>query len=85
MHLDEAKDADLILAEGYDVAYVGVVEVDGTLRALYDRALIIDLLMDRDGMDEEEAEEFFEFNVAGSYVGPAGPVYASFARKESHQ
>jgi hypothetical protein len=31
--------------------------------------------MDRDGMHEEEAEEYFEFNVAGAWVGHGTPVF----------
>jgi hypothetical protein len=30
--------------------------------------------MDRDGMDEEEAREFIEFNIEGAYMGPHTPV-----------
>jgi hypothetical protein len=35
----------------------------------------IDILMKRDDMTEEEAVEYFEFNVTGSYVGENTPVF----------
>ena len=31
--------------------------------------------MQRDGMTEEEAQEFFEFNIACAYVGEYTPIY----------
>tara|TARA_R110000744_G_scaffold65259_1_gene134085 strand:- start:5602 stop:5835 length:234 start_codon:yes stop_codon:yes gene_type:complete len=36
---------------------------------------IIEILIDRDGMTEEEAVEFFEFNIEGAYMGRMTPVY----------
>jgi hypothetical protein len=33
--------------------------------------------MERDGMDEDEAEEYFEFNVTGAWVGHGTPVFVS--------
>ena len=33
--------------------------------------------MERDGMDIEEAEEYFEYNVQGAYVGKETPVFLS--------
>ena len=36
---------------------------------------IIEILIDRDGMTEEEAVEFFEFNIEGAYMGGMTPVY----------
>ena len=35
---------------------------------------MIDILMGRDGMEEEEAHEFLEFNVIGAYIGIDTPV-----------
>jgi hypothetical protein len=31
--------------------------------------------MQRDGMTHEEAIEFFDFNIAGAYVGEYTPIY----------
>jgi hypothetical protein len=41
---------------------------------IYDRAKIIERLK-QDGMSEEEAEEYFEFNILGSYVGEKMPIF----------
>jgi hypothetical protein len=42
---------------------------------IYDEDKCIQILMERDGMTDEEAIEFFEFNVVGAYVGEYTPVY----------
>jgi hypothetical protein len=31
--------------------------------------------MSRDGMDREEAMDFFSFNVSGAYVGKGTPIF----------
>jgi hypothetical protein len=31
--------------------------------------------MNRDGMSWEEAQEFFDFNIKGAWVGPNTPVF----------
>lgn len=54
------------------------------IRAVYSREKIIETLMEADpasGMTYEEAEEFFEFNVAGAYI-PDGPVYVETGLKK---
>ena len=84
---------DLILtADGFDEALLGYVEgwfpsgSDGSgvsqgYVAMYDSAKCIQILIDRDGMDRDEAEEFFSFNVTGAYVGGKSPVFATFLRE----
>jgi hypothetical protein len=43
--------------------------------AVYSTERTIKVYMERDGMDYEEASEFFEFNTRGSYMGPNMPVF----------
>lgn len=75
--LAEANE-EMLFADGFDAALLGSVEVIGQhTRALYDRQKCIQILMDRDGMTEEDADEFFDFNVIGSYVGPSTPAFAT--------
>jgi hypothetical protein len=40
----------------------------------YDTNKVIALFV-KEGMTEDEAVEYFEFNVLGAYVGPNTPVY----------
>lgn len=64
---------DLIKLDGFDEAVLGVVERAGLLAVCYDRSKILQILM-RD-MNEEEAWEYYEFNILGAYMGEATPVY----------
>ena len=64
----------ILLADGFEDAFMGV-ENYTPLKALYDACKCINILMERDGMDEGEALEFFEFNVAGAYVGKHTPEF----------
>ena len=44
-------------------------------KVVYDAAKVIKVLMSIDEMTEEEAIEFFEFNIIGSYVGEETPLF----------
>ena len=44
-------------------------------RIVYDAAACVRILMERDGMTQDEADEFFDFNVAGAYVGEQTPLF----------
>ena len=58
----------------FEDAIVGCAERCGLLPViLLDRKKCIEILMK--DMDEEEAEEFFEFNVIGSWVGEGTPMF----------
>ena len=43
--------------------------------AVYDINKCIEVLVDRDGMSHEEADEFLSFNTLGAFVGENGPIY----------
>ena len=64
---------DLLTLDGFDEAILGVVERLGLQAICYDRNKIISILM-RD-MNEEEAVEYFEYNILGAYMGESTPVY----------
>jgi hypothetical protein len=64
---------DLLTIDGFDEAVIGVVERAGLLAVCYDRNKIISILM-RD-MNQEEAWEYYEFNILGAYMGESTPVY----------
>lgn len=69
------SDDGVIRLDGYDDCIVGVSdEFGGLLRLVYDRRKILAKLIDG-GMDEDEAFEWFDFNIIGGYYGPNGPVF----------
>jgi hypothetical protein len=65
----------MLLADGFEDAFIGVGFQFNKNLAIYDRKKCIQILMERDKMSLDEAEEFFEFNVQGSYVGELTPVF----------
>jgi hypothetical protein len=64
---------DLVTVDGFDEAIIGVVERIGLLAVCYDRNKVIQILM-RD-MNEDDAWEYYHYNVVGAYVGEATPVF----------
>jgi len=67
---------DALFADGLDGAILGIVERFAMPPvALYDRTKCVEILMKQD-MTFEEAEEFFEYNVTGSWVGDGTPCFA---------
>jgi len=82
MQLLEEINPEALLADGFEDAYIGVCEVfNRPPLAAYDRDKCIEILMERDEMDRDEAEEYFNFNVAGAWVGENTPVYISLSEK----
>jgi hypothetical protein len=65
-----------LLADGLEAAFIGyTVNIHHAHVAVYDVQKCIDILVERDGMTPEGAEEFIEFNTLGAYVGENGPLY----------
>ena len=60
-------------ADGFDEAIIGVDT--STMRLIYSITKCIELLIKTDGMEEDEAVEFFEFNTRGAYVGEQTPIW----------
>ena len=65
--------SDLITAGGLDDAVIGVASDNS--KVVYSADKVIGILKDRDGMTDDEALDFFEYNIAGAYVGPSTPLF----------
>jgi hypothetical protein len=63
---------EAMFAEGFDDCLAGF---DSKGRAIYFANEIIGTLVSRDDMSEEEALEFFDFNIECAYVGEFTPIY----------
>lgn len=71
----EYKEHDTaILVDGHDDALTGYHYNCGPV-AVYRRQMIIDKLMERDGMTGEEAEEFFDYNIDPLSALDGGPMF----------
>lgn len=70
------------LFDGLDDAIVGIAGRPGQpALAVYDRKRCIELLADHQERDLLDAEEFFDLNVAGVWVGEHTPIV--LVRRES--
>jgi hypothetical protein len=71
-----AANPDALLAEGLEAALIGyTINTHMPHVAVYDAKKCVDILVERDGMTPQEADEFLEFNTYCAYVGPNGPIY----------
>jgi len=69
----EAYSEDTFLkADGYDNCIIGVDEK--SMRLIYSVEKIIETLMES-GMSSDDAQEWYEFNIVGAYMGEKTPVY----------
>jgi hypothetical protein len=74
--LADLWDQDLLFMSEpeYDDAIIGVMErAGGSPVIAYDTQKILDIL--ERSMPMEEAQEFFEYNILGAYMGDRTPVY----------
>lgn len=74
--LADIWDQDLLFMSEpeYDDAIIGVMErAGGSPVIAYDTQKILDIL--ERSMPMEEAQEFFEYNILGAYMGDRTPVY----------
>ena len=75
LDIDEYAEGAVVLTDLED-CIIGVVEEFGNgRRILYDRSKIIQKLQERDSMTEQEAEEFYDYNILGLYAGEQNPVF----------
>lgn len=64
----------IITLDGLDDAIIGIAErCAEPPRLVYDRDLIIMILM-KDDMDEEDAVDYFYFNILGLWAGDTTPM-----------
>lgn len=69
-------ETELLFADGLEDAFIGITRSFGMSdRACYSITKIIEILMKRDKMTEDEAYEFFEFNIVGAYVNEDMPIF----------
>ena len=72
--------------DGLDDAIIGVAEsCSKPPLLLYDRQLCVDVFMRDDGMSNEEAEEWIDFNVLGDWVGEQTPMILDRLVKEGEE
>jgi len=75
-------DEKILFADGFDKALLGVGSRCGQPEiAVYNTGKCISILQEQ-GMNYEEAIEFFEFNVVGAWVGEKTPIFVDLEEEE---
>jgi hypothetical protein len=69
--LENYYDEDFLIADGFDDAVIGV-EIN-LMRLIYSVSKCIEILQEH--MTEEDAIEYFEYNVSSAYVGEQTPIW----------
>ena len=64
--------------EYFDDAIVGLVQRIGMDVICYDKEKVLELLCVKEGMSYEDAVEYFEYNMIGSWAGDSTPVFLSY-------
>ena len=68
---------DVLIADGFDKAIRGIVERSGMNPVvLYNKNKCLNIMQTRDGMSEEDAIDFFYYNIVGAYMGEHTPCLA---------
>lgn len=65
----------ILLADGLESAFMGIGRQFTHPIAIYSYKKTIKILMRDHKMDREQAEEYFDFNIAGAFVGDQTPVF----------
>lgn len=71
--LEKYQDVDFLIADGFDNAIIGFD--DKSYRLIYSVTKCINVLINENDMDEEEALDYFYYNVSGAYVGEKTPIF----------
>ena len=67
---------EALLCDGFDDALIGMAErINIGPIVAYSVSKIIDIMMERDGMTYEEAYEYYEYNILGTYLGDNTPIF----------
>ena len=70
------ENPEALKADGFDAAFVGYGYQHGSdALAIYDEDKCIKILIERDDMTEEQAVDYFYFNVKGAFVGDGTPIF----------
>lgn len=69
-------DEEMMIMDGFDHCILGVCSRIGQPDIVaYDLDAVMRTLIEREGMTEEDAIEYFEYNQIGAYVGERTPCF----------
>jgi hypothetical protein len=68
------REESVVFADGLEKAFIGIGYQFNDPIAIYSKSKTIQCFI-KEGMDEEQALEYFDYNVVGAYVGEATPIF----------
>jgi len=71
--LETYSEEQLLIADGFDEAIIGIDE--NSMRVIYSISKCIEILTQ--DMTEEDALDYFYYNVSGAYVGDKTPIWCN--------
>ena len=69
----EAFGEEALGADGYDDCVIGLAYQHTRPLIVYSKRMVIERLME--DMSRDDAEEFFQFNIGGAYLGAGTPLF----------
>jgi hypothetical protein len=67
--------------EVFDSAIIGLARwIDGLPVVAYDSERVVRALMEKHGLNEDEAREWYEFNTTGANVASGTPVFVQLCK-----
>jgi len=72
--MESLEEEECLLADGFELGLVGITTGTNPV-AVYDINRMLYVLVHRDGMTDEEAREYLDFNVLSAYVGEKTPIF----------
>ena len=73
--LSQIHGDDLLFADGYDGAIIGVSIGFDSQRVVYSVKKMLEICVEKTGEPHESALEWLEYNTFGAYVGENTPIY----------
>tara|TARA_Y100001973_G_C5186502_1_gene328189 strand:- start:178 stop:438 length:261 start_codon:yes stop_codon:yes gene_type:complete len=73
--LSDIYGEELIFADGFDDAIIGVAAGHDLQRVVYCYASMVEIMMKDNSISYEDALDWIEYNTVGSYVGKNTPIY----------
>lgn len=79
-------DEEIVVIDGLDKAFLGFAErySFSSPVAVYDRDICVRILAEKHSVSPEEADEFFESNVLGSWFGDQTPIFITLEPITQH-
>ncbi|NFK79392.1 hypothetical protein FDA95_12450 [Clostridium botulinum] len=71
-------DCNIITYDGLDSAIIGYCDIFNKTIAIYDKDKVFELLMDKNNWTKDDAQDFYEYNIIGTYAGELTPGFITY-------